>query len=108
MAETNKNAKFECHKCKKRLSSKVLLEKHLKRKYPCDADNKCKKCDKEFSNKQNLNRHVNNGCTIYKCKACDKIFIQKHAYDNHLKLCAIESIYELRKDIKKILNALTK
>jgi DNA-directed RNA polymerase subunit RPC12/RpoP len=47
----------ECKKCGKKLSSTQSLEKHLRRKIPCDNVIKCEKCDHVFKTKQLLVSH---------------------------------------------------
>ena len=49
MTKTNKNKKFKCYKCEKckiNFFSKKFLDKHLKKKNPCNGkNNKCIDCD---------------------------------------------------------------
>jgi DNA-directed RNA polymerase subunit RPC12/RpoP len=103
MADADKKKKYECHKCEKKFSSKILLEKHLKRKYPCDeTDNKCKKCGKTFATKGSLKRHHELRCSSFTCKVCNAQFQNKLKYDSHLKTCVMEEIHEMKIKIDEI------
>jgi hypothetical protein len=63
---------MECEKCKKTFPSLTKLERHLRRKTPCEpiiASNnnytfKCRSCNRIMSNDSNLKRHYRN-CSAY-------------------------------------------
>lgn len=49
----------KCSKCHKTFSNKYNLEKHLKKKIPCDRIIKCTNCNKVFKTISHLTRHMN-------------------------------------------------
>ena len=52
---------YKCEKCKKEFTTKSNLNRHLKKKNPCDViiEYKCERCKKIFNLKQSLQRHIN-------------------------------------------------
>lgn len=48
-----------CNKCNKTFATIYTLERHLKRKIPCDRILKCRKCDKIFKTQYELDSHLN-------------------------------------------------
>jgi len=76
---------FHCEKCKKELSSKIYLEKHL---LICEGLT-CKKCNVYFSNKTNYINHYKN-CGIFECQNCKKKLKSKFKYNKHIQNCKID------------------
>ena len=82
----SKSKKFECHICKKILSSRGNLNKHLvihddTKKYNCDH------CDAKFNQARDLNTHKmqkHTGERPHVCKLCGKGFVHKHYLTEHM------------------------
>ena len=100
---------YICNKCNKLFNHKVVYERHIKRKYPCDnlknniiincKNNKyyCSKCNKPFSNQYNLQRHF-----IYFCEEKSNNIIQLNSEkNNQRKIIMNNDEAPLKKKIKK-------
>lgn len=120
-----------CKKCGLKFSTFQMLEKHYKRKIPCDRKLKCEKCNKEFKLKANLIRHQNrktpcepmlHGNPSTKvgpetCIYCRKVFKSKYTVKKHYNICKIknggmeilfEEVKRLKEENKRILKELEK
>jgi len=93
-----------CKKCNRKFGAIQTLDRHLKKKIPCDRVLKCKKCNKEFKLKANLLRHQNRktpcepiqGDPTIKvgpntCIYCRKVFKSKYNVTAHLNICKIKN-----------------
>lgn len=88
--------KFQCNICKKRFSTKALVNKHVKevhldKKYVCDVES----CGKTFKSKRgkqgHMELHVTNG--KYKCEICGKTFGTMQTLTNHKSTHSDEKPY---------------
>lgn len=113
-----------CKKCNKKLSSTQGLEKHLKRKIPCDKVIHCPKCDKIFKTTQLLLTHQNRKTPCEPivgnpteptpknaCMFCGRQLSSKQSLKNHFNTCKIknggmallfEKVKQLEDDNKKL------
>lgn len=92
-----------CDKCGSKFSSISNLNKHLKKKTPCDATFNCINCNKDFSNRTDLNNHMLKVCKVkYKCLVCNKDFTTNSNLKKHARNKCNKKIDE---DTEKILNS---
>lgn len=95
---------LHCKKCKKKFGTFQNLEKHTKKKIPCDRVLKCDKCEKIFTHKGNLNKHVSRKTSCEpiqgdptqttpesSCHFCYKKFKWKYGLKNHYGICKIKN-----------------
>jgi hypothetical protein len=93
-----------CDKCDKTFSDTRGLERHKKKKAPCDRKLKCDKCNKVFKHISNLKRHQNrkNPCDPIlgdptkntppnTCHFCYRKFAHKQSLTNHFNICKIKN-----------------
>lgn len=98
------NAVIDCKKCGVKFGRAQNLEKHLKKKIPCDRVLKCEKCNKIFRHKGNLKKHMNRKtpCEPIQgdptkrtpenaCHFCYKKFKSKYSLKNHFNVCKIKN-----------------
>jgi hypothetical protein len=71
----------------------------------------CVKCNKEFPDKANLDRHYKrkNPCdtpksTVLSCEYCDKTFTRAFSVTRHYKSCKMAPIYKIGNDAKEMLD----
>ena len=65
-----------CEKCGHLFATPSQLQIHLKRKTPCDTQNKkfkCKYCNVLFSSSTSMHRHIRKTCTIFRLEEQKKI-----------------------------------
>jgi hypothetical protein len=100
----NNQEPLVCKKCHRKFGAIQTLDRHLKKKIPCDRELKCKKSNKEFKLKANLLRHQNRktpcepiqGDPTIKvgpdtCIYCRKVFKSKYNVTAHLGVCKIKN-----------------
>lgn len=93
-----------CKKCNRKFGAIQTLERHLKKKIPCDRVLKCEKCNKEFKRLNDLTKHRNRKtpCEPIKgdptikvgsntCIYCRKVFKSKYNVKAHLDVCKIKN-----------------
>ena len=83
----NGNDELKCIICGKRLSSKQVLDLHMKR-HTNERPYQCDVCMKGFIQKSNYNNHMknnHNGAKKYKCSICKKSFLDKQSRQKHAK-----------------------
>jgi hypothetical protein len=94
----------KCDKCYSTFSSFQMLEKHSKRKYPCDRVLECNVCRKIFATPSSLKRHTIRktpcepiqGNPLEKtpensCHFCYKKFASKQSLKRHFNTCEIKN-----------------
>jgi uncharacterized C2H2 Zn-finger protein len=84
-----------CKVCHRKFKSEYLLNKHVNRKIPCNAQDKliCTKCNKVFKTYQDLQRHMNKKIP---CAKDEKIISDEKISD---KIKIIEAELKKEKDI---------
>ena len=108
----------ECSHCKKTLSSKVYLQKHINTVHLGIKDYACDLCGQTFTNNQGLKGHIariHEERRDHQCKVCDKAFGYKFMLKEHIlsvhenvkPICnfcgkAFNGASRLRKHIKKL------
>lgn len=93
-----------CAKCNRTYSDTRSLERHMKKKVPCDRKLKCNTCNKEFKQASNLKRHQNRKtpCEAIAgdptkntppntCHFCYRKFAHKQSLHNHFNTCKIKN-----------------
>ena len=96
--------KPKCVKCGCSFSTHQMLEKHSKKKIPCDRLIECKKCLKKFTQPCDLKRHnrrktpcepiQGNPCNKTpnnSCHFCGKQFSNKSCRNRHFNVCKIKN-----------------
>lgn len=95
---------LECKRCKKIFSSIQILERHMKKKNPCNRTIKCEKCGKVFKQLGHLKKHLDRktpcepiqGNPTIKvgpdtCIYCRKVFKSKYSVKSHYNVCKIKN-----------------
>ena len=93
-----------CKRCDVTFATSYSLDKHLKKKFPCDKKIKCDKCKKEFSRQSHLTAHESRkipcdpiiGNMLVdiaegRCRFCGKCFKNKYTLKNHYNTCKIKN-----------------
>ena len=93
-----------CKKCNRKFGTLQKLERHLKKKIPCDRVLTCEKCNKVFKQLGHLTKHQNRktlcepiqGDPTIKvgpntCIYCRKVFKSKYNVTAHLGVCKIKN-----------------
>lgn len=88
-ARTQKQNEFECLFCKKTVTGKQSLQRHINAVHTHHAKFKCPypACARSFNRKCNLKRHINGIHTklkAYDCTKCAAKFYYRHLFTNHL------------------------
>lgn len=113
-----------CKKCNRKFGAIQTLERHLKKKIPCDRVLKCEKCNKEFKRLNDLTKHQNRktpcepiqGDPTVKvgpntCIYCRKVFKSKYNVKTHHQICKIknggmdilfEEVKRLKEEMKEL------
>ena len=100
---------LKCKKCNKDFSTINNLEKHQKKKIPCDRVIRCEKCLKVFQHKGDLHKHEKRKtpCEPIQgdptkpipkntCHFCGKPMSNKRSLGRHFNTCKIKIMYILR------------
>ena len=95
---------LECKRCKKKFSSVQILERHMKKKNPCNRTIRCEKCGKVFKQLGHLKKHLDRktpcepiqGNPTVKvgpdtCIYCRKVFKSKYSVKSHYNICKIKN-----------------
>lgn len=95
---------LECKRCKKKFSSFQILERHMKKKNPCNRKIQCEKCGKVFKQLGHLKKHLDRktlcepiqGNPTVKvgpdtCIYCRKVFKSKYSVKSHYNVCRIKN-----------------
>ena len=77
-----------CIHCGKILSSKLILERHIRRVHGNDKSHVCDECRKGFANKNDLKGHIDQSHSRKVCDHCGKsllnrFFLKKHLVFDH-------------------------
>jgi hypothetical protein len=102
---TNNNQELlVCKKCNRKFGTIQTLERHLKKKIPCDRVLKCDKCNKVFKQLGHLTKHQNRKTSCEPihgdptvrvgpntCIYCRKVFKSKYNVKAHLDICKIKN-----------------
>jgi hypothetical protein len=106
MLQTTNNIQepLVCKRCNRKFGTLQKLERHAKKKIPCDRTLECEKCNKEFKQLGHLKKHQNRktpcepiqGDPTVKvgpdtCIYCRKVFKSKYNVKAHLGVCKIKN-----------------
>ena len=93
-----------CKRCNRKFGTLQKLERHLKKKIPCDRILKCEKCNREFKQLGHLRKHQDRktpcepiqGDPTVKvgpdtCIYCRKVFKSKYSVKAHYQICKIKN-----------------
>jgi len=109
---------YICSKCGKGFDRKDNLDRHLKKKNPCDVVKnegkyKCINCERRFKFRNNLTIHIKNNCQdidTYECDICGKQFQTKYHYDKHITEICLKNyqlLQEKNKELEETIKVLT-
>lgn len=93
---------YTCKRCNKELCTKQSLERHLNKKYPCNANNNI--------SRESLLQELNESEVGHKCSICDLAFTSRQAKYRHMKThCNTSSVIEERiKNIELLLHGMVR
>lgn len=102
--DINAKAVPVCKICDRKFGSFQILERHMKKKIPCNRVIKCDKCNKEFKQIGHLQRHIDRktkcepilGDPTIKvgsdtCIYCRRVFKNKYNVTMHYNVCKIKN-----------------
>ena len=94
----------QCDKCEKKFTTPYGLDKHKKRKIPCDRIIKCDRCNKAFRQIGDFKKHQHRKTPCEpivgnmlvpivenRCQFCGKEYKSKYSLKNHFGICKIKN-----------------
>ena len=82
----HKSRFFKCEHCGEKLSQKVTLIAHVKRRHPLQPrkDHHCFKCNRSFASASTKRAHEKSGCKdTFLCDYCNKHFSRQDSMRRH-------------------------